>query len=347
MLRLKLRLYRLLSRLAGLPMVLVVRGLFAVARRLGPARAGAAGARIARALGPRLPSHRTALANLRHAFPERSEAEIRAIALGSWENLGRTGAEYAHLAAIFDYDPDAPTPGRIAVEGIEHFFALRDDGRPGLIFSAHLGNWELPAICAARFGLEASAVFRPPNSPAAAQLVQEVRRATMGGLTAAGPGAAFAMQGVVERGGHLGMLVDQHFTRGVVVDFLGRPALANPLLAKLARHYECPVHGVRVIRLPEGRFRLELTPALDLPRDAAGAIDVRGAMQAMTDVIAGWVRDHPEQWLWMHRRWRPALLPKGAPPAADARPPAAGAAPAPVTAPAQANVTSVGPAAGC
>ena len=317
-LRLKLRLYRALSRLAGLPMVLVVRALFALARLLGPARAAAAGAAIARALGPRLPSHRTALDNLRRSFPEKDEAAIAAIALGAWDNLGRTGAEYAHLGDIFDYDPAAATPGRIEVEGIEHFFSLRDDGKPGLIFSAHLGNWELPAICAARFGLEASAVFRPPNSPAAAQLVQEVRRATMGGLTAAGPGAAFKMQGVVERGGHLGMLVDQHFTRGVVVDFLGRPALVNPLLAKLARHYDCPVHGVRVIRLPGDRFRLELTPALALPRDAGGSVDVQGAMQAMSDVIAGWVREHPEQWLWMHRRWRPSMLPK-----APARAPAA------------------------
>ncbi|BCM86204.1 lipid A biosynthesis lauroyl acyltransferase [Methylobacterium indicum] len=320
MLRLKLRLYRALSRLAGLPMVFVVRALFAVARLLGPAQAAAAGAAIARAIGPRLPSHRTALNNLRLSFPEKGEAEIAAIARGAWDNLGRTGAEYAHLGDIFDYDPAAATPGRIEVAGIEHFFALRDDGKPGLIFSAHLGNWELPAICAARFGLEASAVFRPPNSPAAAQLVQEVRRATMGGLTAAGPGAAFKMQGVVERGGHLGMLVDQHFTRGVVVDFLGQPALVNPLLAKLARHYDCPVHGVRVIRLPGDRFRLELTPALALPRDSGGAIDVQGAMQAMSDVIAGWVREHPEQWLWMHRRWRPSMLPKTAPrmPAAQA-----------------------------
>ena len=181
---------------------------------------------------------------------------------------------------------------RTEVSGIEHFFALRDDGRPGLIFSAHLANWELPAICAARFGLDATAVFRPPNNPAAARLVQEVRRRSMGGLAASKPGAVFAMRDVVENGGHLGQLIDQHFTRGVVVTFLGRPCLANPLLAKLARHYDCPVHGVRVVRLPEGRFRLELTPPLDLPRAADGTIDVAGAMQAMTAVVEGWVREN-------------------------------------------------------
>ncbi|SFE26915.1 lipid A biosynthesis lauroyl acyltransferase [Methylobacterium sp. 13MFTsu3.1M2] len=310
MLRLALLLKRSYPRLAGFAMIPVIRALVLLARILGPVRSTVLGAALLRTLGPLLPAHRTAMANLRAAFPEMSEAERKRIALEAWDNLGRTGAEYAHLDSLFDYDPAATGDLRTEVAGIEHFYALRDDGRPGLIFSAHLANWELPAICAAKFGLEATAVFRPPNNPAAARLVQEVRRRTMGGLAASTPGAVFAMRDVVETGGHLGQLIDQHFTRGVVVEFLGRPCLANPLLAKLARHYDCPVHGVRVVRLPEGRFRLELTPPLDLPRAADGTIDVAGAMQAMTAVVENWVRENPGQWLWMHRRWRPDMLPK-------------------------------------
>jgi KDO2-lipid IV(A) lauroyltransferase len=84
--------------------------------------------------------------------------------------------------------------------------------------------------------------------------------------------------------------------------------LTNPVLAKFARRFDCPVHGVRVIRLPGHRFRLELTPPLDLPRDAEGLVDVEGATAMMTATIAGWVREHPGQWLWMHRRWRPHLV---------------------------------------
>lgn len=315
MLRLALILNRHLPRIAGLATIPLIRGLFRFARALGAERASAWGGALVRWVGPSLPSHRTAMANLRAAFPERDEAALRLIAGDAWDNLGRTGAEYAHLHTLFDFDPAVPESQRMEVEGAEQFFALRDDGEPGLIFSAHLANWELPAICAARYGLEATAVFRPPNNAAAARLVQEVRRETMGGLAAAGPGAAFRMQGVVERGGHLGQLVDQHFTRGVVVEFFGRPCLANPLLGKLARHYDCPVHGARVVRLPGLRFRLELTPALDLPRDAEGLVDVRGAMQAMTATIEGWVRENPGQWLWMHRRWRPNMLPKPRTPA--------------------------------
>lgn len=309
MLRLALLLKRSYPRLAGYAMLPVIRALVWLARFLGPERATAFGARMMRRIGPLLPAHRTALANLRAVFPDMQEPERQRIALEAWDNLGRTGAEYAHLDTLFDYDPTAAGPQRTEVAGIEHFCALRDDGQPGLIFSAHLANWELPAICAARFGLDATAVFRPPNNPAAARLVQEVRRRSMGGLAASTPGAVFAMRDVVENGGHLGQLIDQHFTRGVPVEFLGRPCLANPLLAKLARHYECPVHGVRVVRLPEGRFRLELTPPLDLPRAPDGTIDVPGAMQAMTAVVEGWVRENPGQWLWMHRRWRPEMLP--------------------------------------
>ncbi len=310
MLRLALILKRSFPKLAGYASIPLIRLIFALARLLGPERAAAFGGALLRRVGPLLPAHRTALANLRAAFPEMPDAEVRAIALSAWDNLGRTGAEYAHLDTLFDYDPAATGRLRTEVEGIDHFFALRDDGQPGLIFSAHLGNWELPAICAAKFGLEATAVFRPPNNPAAERLVREVRRSTMGGLAASGPGSAFRMQGVVERGGHLGQLVDQHFTRGVVVTFFGRPCLVNPLLGKLARHYDCPVHGVRVVRLADERFRLELTPPLTLPRDADGLVDVAGAMQAMTAVIEEWVREHPGQWLWMHRRWRPDMLPK-------------------------------------
>jgi KDO2-lipid IV(A) lauroyltransferase len=294
-------------------MIGLIRAVFALARALGPERSADLGAFLARNLNILVPeARRTALANLAMVYPHKSEAERKAIARAAWDNLGRTAAEYAHLGQLFDFDAENPDPdGRIEIVGIEHFVALRDDGRPGLIFSAHLANWELPAIAAARYGLETTAVFRAPNDPATARIVHEIRSGTMGGLEAAKAGAAYSMQAVLERGGHLGMLIDQHFTRGVVVPFMGHDALTNPILGKFARRFDCPVHGVRVIRLPGHRFRLELTPPLDLPRDAAGEIDVTQAMAAMNAVVAGWVDEHPGQWLWMHRRWRPGLIARG------------------------------------
>jgi len=112
------------------------------------------------------------------------------------------------------------------------------------------------------------------------------------------------MMEALDAGQHLGMLVDQRFGRGPKIRFLGRTATANPLLARLARRFDCPIHGARSIRLPGNRFRLELTPAVTLPRNARGQVDIDAATQHVNDIVEGWIREYPGQWLWQHRRWR-------------------------------------------
>jgi KDO2-lipid IV(A) lauroyltransferase len=99
------------------------------------------------------------------------------------------------------------------------------------------------------------------------------------------------------------MMVDLRFAGGTEVVFFGRKCTVNPALAWFARKYEYPLYGARAIRVPGGRFRMELTQELKPPRDAEGKIDVAATMQMITWIIEGWVREHPEQWLWVHRRW--------------------------------------------
>ncbi len=89
------------------------------------------------------------------------------------------------------------------------------------------------------------------------------------------------------------------------VTFFGQRTMANPLLARLAQHFNCPIHGTRIVRLPGHRFRAELTEEIVPVRDAAGKVDIPGTMQKVITVIEGWIREYPEQWLWLHRRWRP------------------------------------------
>jgi KDO2-lipid IV(A) lauroyltransferase len=126
----------------------------------------------------------------------------------------------------------------------------------------------------------------------------------MGEMVASSMGAPVALADALRRGKHVAMLVDQHYGRGVEVTFFGRKCLANPLIAMLAREIECPIHGTRVIRLPGNRFAGEISEEVAPVRDHQGRIDVNGTMQAITAVIEGWVREHPDQWLWLHRRWR-------------------------------------------
>jgi KDO2-lipid IV(A) lauroyltransferase len=260
-----------------------------------------------RAVGPWRKEHRIGRANLAAAFPQMTRAEIEAILSGVWDNLGRVAAEYLYLDRFTTLDPARPGPFDIVYDQPTHdlFHKLRLDDKPALVFSAHLANWELPSCVAAAFDLEAHVLYRRPNVSAVDQAVREIRAGTMGTLLPAGFDAPLRLLRVLESGGHVALLVDQHFSRGVEVTFFGRRCKVNPLLARLAGQIECPIHGVRVVRLPPlDRFHVELTDALAPVRNAEGGVDVAGTMQMITAVIEGWVREHPEQWLWVHHRWR-------------------------------------------
>lgn len=295
---------RRLSRATERPVGWLVAALLWTLRRTDPGRAANVSAVLARGLGPLLPEHRIGRAQLAAAFPDRDAAWIAATLRDAWDNLGRVAGEYVHLDRVWDYDPDHPAGGRIETDAGPVLERLRDDGRPALLFAAHLGNWELPAVAAATHGLPAAVVYRMPNNPAVAARITAIRQGLMGRLIRSRREAVFEMASALDRGEHLGMLVDQHWSRGVDVTFFGRVCKANPTIARLARQYDCPVYGVRVIRLPGDRFRLTTTGPLDLPRDTEGRVAVAAATQMITGVVEGWIREHPGQWLWFHRRWR-------------------------------------------
>lgn len=281
-------------------------GLLKLARHFNPDRLSDFAGNLMRRIGPLFKENRIGRENLRAAFPEKSDAEIARILSDVWDNLGRVGVEFAHIDRIWDYDVARPNAGRIefSAETKERFDRLRDDGRPALIFAAHTGNWELPALGAPAHGLASAVLYRRPNIAAVNAAVEELRAVNMGQMIPTTMDAPRRLAEALGRGLHVGMLVDQHFGRGVDVTLFGRTVKANPLLARLAQQVACPIHGTRVIRLPGHRFRLELTEEIAAVRDADGAVDVAATTQKITSVIEGWIREYPEQWLWLHRRWR-------------------------------------------
>lgn len=281
-------------------------GLLRTTRYFDPIKTADLFARVAQLIGPRLRENRIGRDNLVAAFPEKSPAEIDAILAGVWDNLGRIGAEFAHLDKIWDYDEAHPERSRITLSPrtYELFHQLRLDGKPALIFASHLANWEMPALAAVAHGLDTAILYRRPNIASADRIIQEMRQVKMGMLIPAGRDAPLRLAEALQRGQHVAMLVDQYLGSGVEVTFFGRKTRANPTLARLLRQVECPVHGVRIIRQPGHRFVAELSEEVQPVRDAKGEIDIQGTMQAVTSVIEGWIREYPEQWLWLHRRWR-------------------------------------------
>lgn len=281
-------------------------GLLRATRYFDPIKTANLFGRITRFIGPMTREQKIARANLTAAFPEKSSEEIETILKGVWDNLGRLGAEFAHIDHIWEHDRARPEDSRIEIEERTHelFAQLRLDGKPALIFASHLGNWELPALAAVAHGLDAATLYRRPNISSANRIIEEMRAVKMGTLIPAGRDAPLRLADALQKGQHVAMLVDQYFTNGVDVTFFGRKTKANPTLARLLRQIECPIHGVRIIRLPGHRFRAELSEEVKPVRDAEGRIDVQGTMQAITSVIEGWIREYPDQWLWLHRRWR-------------------------------------------
>jgi Kdo2-lipid IVA lauroyltransferase/acyltransferase len=264
-------------------------------------------ARLLRRLGPLFKEHRIGRENLRAAYPEKSDAEIEQILAGVWDNLGRLSVEFAHLDEfhLSSAEPATANDLTFTAQTYERAERVLNGGTAVICFAAHLANWELSAVAAKLLASQTAVLYRRPNIGAISDTVLKLRRPLMGELVATGLDAPVRLARLLQAGVHIGMLADQHFTRGVEVTFFGRRCLANPLVALLARQTGCPMHGLRMIRCADhNSFRIEMSDAIEPARDADGRVDIAGTMQAITSVIEGWVREYPEQWLWLHQRWR-------------------------------------------
>ena len=262
---------------------------------------------LMRKIGPLFKEHRIGREQLRAAFPEKSDAEIEAILGGVWDNLGRIAIEFAHLDDFCVEGFGRQTPDVITYppESKERYDWITKSGKATIGFAAHLANWELPGVGAKLIGVKSAVLYRRPNIGAVNDVIVKLREPLMGELIPTGLDAPVRLARLLQSGIHVGMLADQHYSKGVEVTFFGRRCLANPLIAMLARQTELPIYGMRVVRKDDGNsFWGEVSDPVEPVRDAGGRVDIKGTTQAITTVIEGWIRQYPEQWLWLHRRWR-------------------------------------------
>lgn len=258
--------------------------------------ASALGGWLGRTVGPLLGGvNRVARRNLRAAFPEKTEAEIETIIRAMWDNIGRVAGELPHLRRI--------AAERVEVMGGEYVDLLRDDGKPGIFISGHLGNWEIGGAVAAMRGLPLHLVYRAANNPWVEDLYRKGRVGICDALIQKGPEGARQALKVLRDGGHLGMLVDQKMNDGVPIPFFGRDAMTAPAQAALALKFKCPLVPARTERLDGARFRVTVLPPMDMPESGNAHEDQRILLTRINVLLEDWIRQRPEQWLWVHRRW--------------------------------------------
>lgn len=272
--------------------------LFGIARMLPVDAASAVGGWLFRRLGPVLGGqHRRVLRNIGIAFPDLPDARRRAIAVGFWENLGRTLFEYPHLQTL-------RRRGRFELCGVDVFEQVNRHPGPVLGFTGHFANWEANAAVVDGLTRPLGLVYRPPNNPLIDRALFAMRarfgvRQFSKGRTGGRPLVGALKDGVV-----VGMLVDQRLTNGLDLTFLGAPARTAPALARLARSHAALLVPVRVERLHGAHFRVTACPAWTVRWTADADADVERVMRRVNETLADWVRDRPEQWLWLHDRFK-------------------------------------------
>ena len=255
---------------------------------------------------PRL--RRTALRNLELAYPEKSPAERRAIADEVFRSIARLIWVFARFPSINRQNIHNQDIHKwIRYDGLEHYLEAKKRGRGILFATAHFGNWELSAFAHALMTEPMHIMIRPLDNPGVDKLVED-RRQLSGNHLIIKWDSARAVLRALHQNEAVGVLIDQNTSpeEGVFVDFFGTPACANIAFAKIAAKTGAAViPGFAVWSEAEGKYILKFYPPLEISGDAAE--DTRRLHAVLEQVI----REHPGQWLWIHRRWK--TRPEGEP----------------------------------
>ena len=239
--------------------------------------------------------------NLAHAFPDWDAGRRRAVALGVYGHFGRVLLDILWLARR---DRDVIL-GQVDVSGAEHVEAARAAGRGALLVTAHIGNWELHGMAHGWLFGPIGVVARPLDNPALDARLCDVRRRPGNSVIYKKRALPQVLRLLRENRG-VAILIDQNVQEGdgVFVDFFGRRAATTTVAAALAVKTGCALIPTHTELRDDGRYSLVYEPPLALPSSGDRAADVQLLTQRLTAAIEGWVRGTPEQWLWLHRRWK-------------------------------------------
>jgi KDO2-lipid IV(A) lauroyltransferase len=239
--------------------------------------------------------------NLKQAFPEKDTNEILNIIKGVYRTMGIVTADFFEIPSLTREN----IGNWVEVRGLDNCTRALEKNKGLLMFGAHFGNWELEAIVVSLILKPVDVIYRPLDNPLLDNLVAQVRTAT-GNTPVPKERAMRQILRSIKNNGILGILIDQNvaWQEGVFVDFFGRPACTTDGLALLALHTEAPVIPAYIVRLENGKYRLIIGEEMKIIRTGKKSADILNNTQNFTKVIEDTVRKYPDQWLWVHHRWK-------------------------------------------
>jgi KDO2-lipid IV(A) lauroyltransferase len=245
---------------------------------------------------------RVGLRNLELAFPELSTRERKEILRGVYRSLGRQLVEFCRMARYTAEN----TRNWIRTEGLERYLAAKARGKGVLIVTGHMGAWELSSFYHSLMGYPMSMIARPLDNRRLDAFVNGIR-CLHGNLVLPKDDFARGLLTAMRKGETVGILMDTNMTppQGVFVNFFGRQACTASGVARVALKTGAAVlPGFMVWEEAEGRYVLHFGPQLVFERSADTEADIVAATQLCTSVLETWIRRYPDQWLWIHRRWK-------------------------------------------
>ncbi len=272
--------------------------LFGIFKILPAETASNLGGFFGRTIGTKLAMNRRVRTHLSIAFPDISDRRQSEITSAMWDNLGRIVAEYPHLEAISKHHTH--------IENIDILEPYFKDKTPIIFIGGHIGNWEINgAAMLTQVNKPISLTYRPPNNPWVAKLLDNLR--TLNGRIKAYPKSSEGGRGLMKtlkEKGQLGILIDQKYNEGLLTEFFGAPAMTNPIFSQLALKYGCPIIPVRCERIKGINFKLTVHPPIPVTDSGGNTLSVNEIVQNAQNVIQTWIEETPEQWIWLHRRWK-------------------------------------------
>jgi len=252
-------------------------------------------------VGPKTSKQNIVMTGLRTAFPEKSEAELEALALAQWDNTGRTFAEFPMLGRVRVFDKNS----RVKVIGLQKLEALRDEKKGAVLISGHFANWEIMAAVFSQAGLPVRVTYRPTNNPYFDRRIRSQRQKYGIDLMVAKSGAKGAKEllAALKSGDSVALLNDQKFNEGIAVPFFGVAAMTAPGPTRMALRTGAPLVPMFVRRVDKTKFEVEIYDpiAIDNTGDRAG--DIERGVVAITRWVEDRIIEDPAGWFWVHRRW--------------------------------------------
>jgi Kdo2-lipid IVA lauroyltransferase/acyltransferase len=248
--------------------------------------------------------------NLRRAFPEWDEVRVRRTARDVYAHFGQVLLDILWLS----HRTPEQVMGLVDVENAHYLEEVRAAGGGGVMVAAHIGNWELCGVAHGWIFRPVGVVARPLDNPALDRRLTEFRERS-GNTVIYKQRALSEVLRALRARREVAFLIDQNVQEkdGIFIRFFGRPAAATTVAAALAVKTGCMVIGGHTQLLPNGRYRQIYDPPVRWTPSGDRQTDIANLTQQLADMIEAWVRSAPEQWLWMHRRWKTQ-------PSADPRP---------------------------